>query len=253
MKQKLKFITCSGANEHTNIEELVSLSNQYPIVEWGIQVSGKKCSVGTPRLEWIHNLHDFLQSTNTSIKLALHINADWVDAFTSGEIPQELTELLRLKNVDGRSLFYRIQLNFKIGRDKAPQETVLISRMKQYGTDHRFILSYNDDNKTFIHYLYRQGVRNFDTLYDASHGEGIGPSQWLEPAFYDESILQGYAGGLSPENVVDELLKIKGVVPFDRAFYIDAEGKLKGDNKHLSLKKCEQYITNALNEMQCNK
>ena len=61
--------------------------------------------------------------------------------------------------------------------------------------------------------------------------------------------MQGYAGGLSPENVAEEIAKIRKVLPYNGVFYIDAEGKLKGEDKHLSLAKCEQYVKNAVMAM----
>ena len=118
-----------------------------------------------------------------------------------------------------------------------------------YGEDRRFILSYNEENKEFIHRLYSRGLRGFDVLYDSSHGEGVSAKEWRGPAFFDEEILQGYAGGLSPDNVANELTAIRKVLPYNRSFYIDAEGRLKGDDKHLSLEKCEQYVVNALKAM----
>ena len=225
---------------------MVALSKKYPLLEWGIQVSGKKCSFGSSRLGWIYRLQGYLQEENQNIDLALHVNADWVEDFCTGRLSPELNTLLRLRNVLGTSLFKRVQLNFKIGREKTPNKKLLILRMQEYGFGRRFILSYNDENSEFIQSLYAEGVRHFDVLFDASHGEGISAAQWHEPAFTDKTILQGYAGGLSPENIAEEVKKIREVVPEDRAFYIDAEGKLKGEDRHLSLERCEEYIKNAL-------
>jgi hypothetical protein len=92
--------------------------------------------------------------------------------------------------------------------------------------------------------LYHKGLR-FDCLFDASFGEGITPNSREAPAFDDFDILQGYAGGISPSNVKDVLNKIAKVIPTEREFFIDAEGKLKDDGI-VSLKKCEQYVVNAL-------
>jgi len=250
--KRLKYITCSGANESTNIRDLTSLSYQYSKIacgiqqiEWGIQVSGKKCSFASYRYAWINTLWKWLAEEQKVMNLALHVNEDWVEDFTSGEIPKELDILLKMKNFINEPFFGRIQLNFKIGRDKTPDFDLLKLRMKTYGADHRIILSYNPENKEFIHKLYNEGCR-FDLLYDSSHGEGILAQQWEAPVFDDENILQGYAGGISPENVEDVLSQIATVVPKDQAFCIDAEGNLKGEDKRLSLKRCALYVKNAL-------
>ena len=249
MQQELKFVTCSGANEFTDIDRMISLSKKFPLVEWGLQVSGKKCSQETPRWDWIHSIHQSLQAQKKAINLALHVNADWVEEFCIDRVSPELNTLLRMRDVTGSPFFRRVQLNFKIGREKTPIEKLLMMRIQEYGQRRRFILSYNEENREFIHLLYRKGLRNFDILYDASHGEGVSATEWKEPVFYDTCVLQGYAGGLSVDNVIKEVINIRRKLPYNGSFYIDAEGKLKGDDKHLSLDKCEEYIQNALSAM----
>ena len=71
-------------------------------------------------------------------------------------------------------------------------------------------------------------------LYDSSFGEGITPTQRAAPVFAD--VYQGYAGGLSPDNVMDELNKIGALVP---------PGKFKGEDRHLSLAKCNIFLQQA--------
>ena len=248
-KQELKFVTCSGANEFTNISDIVALSERFPIIEWGIQASGKKCAKDSDRFRWIKELQHFLKDKHQAINLALHLNEDWVDGYTSGTIPEEVETLLDMRDCNNAYLFKRIQLNFKIGRNKDPHFSLLMERLLTHAEGKRFILSFNPSNETFIHQMYRYGLRDFDVLYDSSHGEGITASKWKEPAFFDDGILQGYAGGLSPDNVANEIAKIRKVIPYNGSFYIDAEGKLKGDDKHLSLNKCKEYVCNALQAM----
>ena len=109
---------------------------------------------------------------------------------------------------------------------------------------HRFILSYNDANAQFINAFYAYNGAVFDCLYDESFGEGIVPEVRKSPAFSD--VMQGYAGGLSVDNVANELSKIAAVLPNKVPFYIDAEGKLKGEDGHLSLEKCRQFVIAAI-------
>lgn len=108
--------------------------------------------------------------------------------------------------------------------------------------EHTFILSYNDANAEIIRKLYQSGVR-FDCLYDNSFGEGILPSHRPTPVF--GNVFQGYAGGLTPENVEQELDKISRSVHSGLFFFIDAEGGLKGKDGHLSLEKCRTFLKNA--------
>ena len=62
---------------------------------------------------------------------------------------------------------------------------------------------------------------------------------------YTPTVLQGYVGGISMENVLNELDKINQVVPEDREIFIDAEGKLKGEDGHLSFGLAGEYLRRA--------
>ena len=245
--KRLKFITCSGVNEHiTDVGKLFVLAEKYPQIEFGIQVSGKKCSFDSERFQWLREIRRYSSVNRLPINMALHINQDWVEELCQGRIVSELVDLLNMRTFNMQLLFKRIQLNFRIGREKSPNFDELYQILSSYSiSGRRFILSYNYFNAQIINELYEEGLR-FDCLYDASFGEGIIPNSREAPAFADLNILQGYAGGISPENVKGELNKIADVMPTEREFFIDAEGKLKNSNGIVSLKKCEQYVINAL-------
>ena len=242
---KLKFITFSGANEYTDVEELRQLffaTFGHRIVEAGIQVSGKKASFGSARYWWLKMLHCYLRLHTPCLNFALHLNQDWAEDFCDGKPPAELSEFLSWQNARWKPFFGRVQLNFKIGREKTPDLNRLLASMRKY-PDVRFILSYNDANAQFIHELYETGFK-FDCLYDNSHGEGILPEQYAPPAFDD--VLQGYSGGISPENVIAVLNNIAQSVPDGKEFFIDAEGKLKGNDGHFSPERCKLYLQQAM-------
>lgn len=239
---KLKCVTCSGANEHTNIEKLVDLFYNYNEKACiGIQVSGKKASLGMARFWWIKALYYHLKEQELNLNIGLHLNQDWVERFCSGDVPDEVEHFLTLTLADGELFIKKVQLNFKIGREKEPKVETVVRMIKKY-PDQTFVLSYNDANAEFIKQLYETGVK-FELLYDASFGEGIVPENRLAPVF--EDIPQGYAGGLSPENVAQEIDKISKVIPSNGQFSIDAEGKLKGDDGHFSLERCRAFLENA--------
>lgn len=238
---KLKTIVCSGANEHTSIEGLINVISRYPQAEIGVQVSGKKAAYGSERYKWLKNLIMLQQHYYLKIPLALHLNQDWVERFCAGDVPDEVQELLQMYDHDNQPFIRRVQLNFKIGREKTPELHKLLSTVIQFPKQ-RFILSCNKSNEQFITGAYGYGVK-FDCLYDDSHGEGVLAGQYQSPLF--DGWLHGYAGGLTPENVQSELDKIAQVVPKDQEIFIDAEGGLKGEDKHLSLAKTEEYLLRA--------
>lgn len=246
MSMKLKFITCSGCNETTSISELLSLLNEFPRAEIGVQVSEKKASYGSARYKWICSLWSLLLTRRAIINAALHVNLRWVENLGQGIIAPELEEFLLLSNYDGSPFFQRVQLNFKIGREKTPDVDKLEKAIRRFPR-HRFILSYNQSNKRLIQELYIRNVK-FDCLFDESFGAGIVPENRDEPAFID--ILQGYAGGITPDNVAQELDKIaqtnkKGYCMQD--IYIDAHKGLEDELTHFDINKCRAYLTNAEN------
>lgn len=242
---KLKFITFSGANEYTKIDDLLHGFDQTvcEVAEVGIQVSGKKASFGTARYWWLQTLFWRHSIWSSCPNFALHLNQDWVEGFCAGKPSKELSEFLNWPLKSGLKPFFgRVQLNFRIGREKTPDLGRLLASMKKY-PDVRFILPYNDDNAAFIHKLYDTGFK-FDCLYDNSHGEGIEANHYAPPAF--EDVLQGYAGGIGPDNVISVLNKISQVVPANKEIFIDAEGKLKGKDGHFSIEKCKAYLQQAM-------
>ena len=237
---RLSTIVLSGANEHTDAQAIISLcKNCSYLAELGIQVSGEKAYYSSGRYWWLQLL---CHLATPDINIALHLNKDWVEDFCAGKIPPELETFLALSHPDGSPKIKRIQLNFKIGREKKPDLYTLLSTMKRYAR-HDFILSYNDSNQGFIRQIRESGFKIGALLYDSSFGEGIAPSKRPAPVFND--VYQGYAGGLSLDNVVAELEKIDTVVPPGKSFFIDAEGKLKGEDGHLSLEKCKIFLTRA--------
>ena len=239
---KIKSIVVSGANEYTQIPSMLRIFSTYPQAEIGVQVSGKKAQESSARYWWLNALYYAMLKTSQKIPVALHINSNWVEQFCQGAVPHEVDIWLNhcpLNN--GEPFIKRVQLNFKVGREKTPNISALCYAMSRY-PEQRFILSYNEANAEIITKLYKLGVK-FDCLYDGSFGEGILPNERWAPPF--EDVLQGYAGGISIENVSDELDKIAKVVSPEREIFIDAEGKLKGEDGHLSLGLAGEYLRRA--------
>jgi len=239
---KLEKITISGANEHTDIKELSDLLYRYPKAEIGIQVSDKKASYDSKRYEWFFALHNYVLRLKQNINVALHINPGWVEKVCEGYMPIELLKMMTLKNSDGSLFVKRLQLNFLIGREPAPDMDKLYWVINSFNS-RRFIFTYNDANRNFIRKYYQRYGNCFDLLVDSSHGEGKTPEKW-EPVIFPD-VFQSYSGGLSPDNIEQALDSIAAVNRTDIGIGIDAEGKLKGDDGHLSLEKAEAYLEKA--------
>jgi len=239
---RLKTVTCSGANEYTDEMKLIELMQCFPMMEVGVQVSSKKASLGSPRYWWLMRLCGVLNERQSiDATVALHLNQDWVESFCKGAPPAPVDDWLQMK-VGYRPFISRVQLNFKIGREEKPDSFTLVETIKRY-PNQRFILSYNEANAELINELHNRYRLQFDCLFDSSFGEGIIPDKRPEPVFAD--VFQGYAGGLSAENVALELKALAAIVPQEREIFIDAEGKLKGEDGYFSIKKCRKFIENA--------
>lgn len=242
---EVKFITCSGANETTDIPKLLDLLDEFPRAEVGIQVSEKKALEGMPRFDWIHTLYGCSLSRRLPINAALHINLQWVEDFGQGKVAPELENLLSLADENGYPFISRAQLNLKIGREKAPDPDKLFEAMRRF-RDVRFILSYNNTNARLIRDLYRRGAV-FDLLYDDSFGRGILPVFRKAPVFAD--VVQGYAGGITPANVTEELDKVADAYDGGGSYesvWIDAQKGLEDENTmHFDLGKCREYLRKA--------
>ena len=235
----LKTIVCSGINEKNDISQAIDFLKKYKNAEFGVQCSPKKAGYHTPRFEWLKELLYRLNEERIGHRIALHLNEGFVVSFCDGKVPDEISDLLAIGNTVGR-----LQLNFKITREVFASGNVpdletlgeIMDRVKQ----HPIILSASQSNLSFIHKAHHHGMK-FDVLFDDSFGEGIAPDIRRPPLFDD--VFQGYAGGFSPENVAEELIKIKKLAK--GAIFIDAEGKLKQDGC-FCFDKAEKFVQNAL-------
>ncbi len=236
----LKTVVCSGVNEKNDIQETILFLKKHPNLELGVQCSPKKAGYGTDRFEWLKELTSKLDQENIIGRIALHLNEGFAVSFCSGNIPKEVLYLKKHSSAVGR-----LQLNFKIGREIFENEQIApdIQKLKksiEQLSDHRVIVSASKTNLPFIYKMHHQGIQ-FDALFDDSFGEGVLPEKRQKPLFDD--VFQGYAGGISPENVTQELQKIAKVAVGN--VFIDAEGKLK-ENGTFSFEKAEKYVQNAL-------
>ena len=245
----LRYITCSDPREFNDIHDIVKLGQLSPRVEIAIQAHPSKMSSGMPRYEWTNELIKFVKSlafyNSRNINLAVHVNREWcAEICKTGKLPHELQTILsqRYTLFPCKPVICRIQLN--VPADVVPDANVgKMLNMMDDNREYKFIIQYNANTAGLVKQLHNHYVP-FSPLYDASGGRGLSPDSWRAPVF--RSGAQGYSGGLSPENVAENLDKISAVVPAGRDVWIDAEGKLKTDNK-FDIARAQQYIMNAEN------
>lgn len=220
---KLQRVTITGADESVRISDLRQMSRRYPFVEWGILVSRSNtaASAGSPRwpgLPWVKSLQQ--AQAKDGMHLALHICGGWVRDILLGELsmPRHL--------LDG---FDRVQLNFH-GEPLRHVPELFPAAIAALG---RRQVIFQVDGANGLERLRdiwkadKDGDVDAVPLYDLSHGAGKVPTAWPSPIAPD--IMQGYAGGLGPDNVIRELDRIATVTRGDHRIWIDMETNVRSN------------------------
>lgn len=239
----LQHITCSDPRDHNSFDELFGLWKMDSRVEIAVQMHPGKVSPDTERYKWIKALVDSLYIRKPEYNLAIHVNNDWCDDICNGVIPAALEPLFNASSYyKSRPLVQRIQLNM-------PQKTAenfnaqkLKPVIDSYN-DKEFIIQYKPTTINAVQQLHKIGA-NFSLLFDESGGTGRDAGVWRAPV-YPERHAQGYSGGLSPENIADNLTKISRVAD-GHTIWVDAEGKLKNGDNLFDVARAAAYIKNAI-------
>ena len=224
-------VTVTGADDTTDIAELLAIAEQYPFVEFGILLSRKQMGAARfPSAKWLDML---AQATLTRpwIHMAGHICGSWVREILTGKFPKsEFVAIHRYFDL----LFDRFQLNTHAEPHSYDFESLqfLINNFAFGGQ--KFIIQNDGVNSELLK------LSMIQTLFDLSHGAGLLPSEWPKPI---PGIECGYAGGLSPDNVVEQIQKIETIIG-DNAIWIDAETHLRSNNTNYQLDAREEPHVN---------
>ena len=240
---KLRYITCSDPREMVPVEALLRLAQTAPIVEIAVQAHPSKMSQTMPRNQWFNRLLKESLYMPTAPNLAVHISMEWCDNICQGIIVPEIKDWLSLTRTDGSPVIRRWQINIHGSKTQKFNTNEIANLLKSF-PNNEFIFQYDSSEYNRMQKLERTGAK-FSILYDASSGTGTLAKNWNAPLFNNHP--QGYSGGLSPENVVENLDKIAKVTADRTDVWIDAEGKLKNpDTKVFDINRAKQYITAAL-------
>ncbi|MBO4582570.1 MAG: hypothetical protein J5714_00735 [Alphaproteobacteria bacterium] len=241
----IEYITCSDMREHNDIDEIIDLGKKYPCAEFAIQAHPSKFSPSMPRYVWFDTLVHALRVNK--IKIAMHVNSEYrTEVCSYGVVPYHLRRLWEIRRIDGTPVIGRVQININGGNDIFEFHADKVADIIRAYPDIKFIFQYTSAQHGRISKLDKKHVP-FALLYDASGGCGISPDSWYGPVFPNHQM--GYSGGLSPENVVDNLNEINEILPADYSTWIDAEGKLKSPDsngkKVFDVALAEKYIERA--------
>lgn len=240
---KLDRVTITGADDSIDPYELVVRSKKYPFVEWGILAS--RSQDGTPRFptaSWISNLQSLRWGKNGKLgpvtpQLALHVCGGWVRQLLKGDIGIPVWML------DG---FDRIQLNFHALDEPCEFEKfyeAIWSLTQDKKREIIFQLDGAKGNSLFVESLaLNKFGLNLTSLYDVSGGAGVLPCKWPAARELD---YQGYAGGLGPDNLEEQLTLIAGVSGNQR-IWIDMESRVRSDeDQQFDLELVDQVLATS--------
>lgn len=221
---KLKRITFTGADDHTDIAWMLDISKNYPYVEWGILLPSSGGS-RFPSRSWLIDLIGAATLSSFSVNLSGHLCPPLTDAYLKGA--------LSIETVVGDA-FQRIQINthgcsylwHDMWKDIIEQD------------DKREYIIQLDSPLNIRRMLSaQQSLRNVTGLFDMSHGAGVLPKSWPRSS----APWVGYAGGLGPHNLEKELGQIDRIVPAGNSYWVDMETHVRTDGR-FDLKKCLQCL-----------
>lgn len=257
----LRCVTLTGADESVrDPNELAELAATYPFLEFGILV-GSRTQVGGhrfPSIGWIDWLCDVKRKQ--PMRLSLHICGQYLREVVAGN------PVLLLQVSDLLPFFERCQLNFH-GEKQPPYTAYHIRESFVAMAEHwkpEIIFQLDGVNELWRPCLQQEPSFVCSGLFDKSHGAGISPTEWPKPLL---EIPVGYAGGIGPDNVAEEIRRIVGSrvawprdtivtrsAALDTGFvkfkptWIDIETKLFNEDGDFDLGQCRQVASNVVDE-----
>lgn len=237
----LRYVTLTGVDEKTDIQDLVRLSEQYPFVEWGVLYSESRAGVEGryPSLAWIEQFA--VQAQRLNLNVALHLCGAVVPRLLTafkGPHPLANPEVQRILEL--AQSFGRVQLNTVAKlEDKEVLRTLIryISRCEQRT---RVILQWHDKHAAICEQL--QAEDAFEVLVDSSGGRGVARTDWPDLSAVHRR--PGFAGGLGPDNLAEQLPRIAAVAE-GLAFSVDMESKLRTADDRFDVSVCARVLAIA--------
>lgn len=228
MKSNLTKVTFTGADDTIDPARLIALVASYlrdaTQVEWGILI-GSQSGHRFPSEQWIKSL---LRMAGPKVNLSLHICGQHLKNIAAGkplDVPFDLAP------------FQRCQLNWHGDPMGNISNEIYrsFSRMESSWTP-QVIFQLDGQNNELMRAC---GLKNVAGLVDHSHGRGISPSEWARLSNFSDDAPVGFAGGLGPENLREELPKIHAAAVGE--YWIDMETRLF-EGRLFSLPKCVEVV-----------
>lgn len=234
---KIDRVTITGADDSTPPWKLIALNEKYPFVEWGILLSNRQ--EGSPRFpsySWLTDIAHLKLGHGVPFKLCGHLCGRWVRDLCDG-VNTFLVDRMPIAR-----LFERVQLNFHAEPHHVADAYAwrFINALREWGRD-QYVFQFDDVNNHLMS-LAAQGGVNVAPLYDTSGGAGVEPETWPRPTLP----YVGYAGGLHPEKLPGQLVRIGDAAGEDQRVWIDVETHVRSnDDRLFDLDKVERFLAAA--------
>lgn len=242
----LRYVTLTGVDENTDLNELVQLSANFPFVEWGVlydeSLAGRHPRY--PSLAWIERFATL--AADNRLNIALHLCGSAVSRLRklySGpeayphRTPANESEFALLSLTER---FGRVQLNTVAKLDHVPALRQLIQAISRSEDRTRVILQWHERHAPVCDQL--RSVDAFEVLVDSSGGRGEERTDW--PTLGPLLPRAGYAGGLGPDNLAEQLPRIAKAAG-NRSFWVDMETKLRDAQDQFNLVACAKVLAIA--------
>ena len=234
---KIRYVTITGADDSVRPQAVIDRAIKYPFAEWGFLMAENH--FGQPRFpseKWIVEFNFLHGLCGHSFNTSAHLCGSWVKSLVvDGKVTIPGWMFALLKPIG------RIQLNFhaekypKVSKDftKALLELQVHIGQKQ------FIFQFDKVNEKLMYDAIKDGI-DAVPLFDESGGTGVLPKEWRAPI---DKMLCGYAGGLSPDNIRQQLESIEKVTTSRNEIWIDMETMVRsGDNKQFEISKVSRCL-----------
>lgn len=236
---KVKYLTCGGLTEQTNIDSVLKLAEKYPLAEFAVGISTKINEPNDPRFEWLMKLVERVRQEGLRINLSIRLSMEATCTFIKDYFSPQMRQLFSCGNKNAEPIFGRVKLDDII--IKAEQIRLLRQILKN-NPAHRFILPCTEKNQIVLSTLYDESHVMFDVIDQyAVKGDEL-EAEKNRPTW--EDILQGLGGDISAENVKDVLAEAKKQYPFDE-IYLEAEKGLQDEKGNFSVEKAELFLEQA--------
>lgn len=219
MRKFINSVTLSGVDDKVDYEVLNTLSRRYPFLEVGVLFS--KSNMGSsryPSKRWIE------KAARYGFPMSGHICGEWMRdiCYNGGE---NFIREIGWKCIDP---LCRLQLNFSKEYSDISDLHKFTDCLWKFNVKYPLILQMEKYDEDFLNRIKIEGGSFLDVsiLIDCSAGKGLLPVDWDFVRNINDKWF-GLAGGLTPDNIEDQITKIQEVILDDCLIWLDMESGVR--------------------------